>query len=105
MKKQNNLSKTMISVAFVIYLLLLTWVIVFKFRLDITSLRYIRSINLIPFKANPIVNGMRETLINLLLFVPLGMYLKFIFKSNKFSNVSIIIFLSLALSHYNISFT
>lgn len=96
MKKQNNLSKTMISVAFVIYLLLLTWIIVFKFRLDITSLKYIRSINLIPFKANPIVNGMRETLINLLLFVPLGMYLKFIFKSNKFSNVSIIIFLSLS---------
>lgn len=77
MKKQNNLSKTIISLSFIIYLLLLTWIIVFKFRLDITSLKYIRSINLIPFKANPIVNGMRETMINLLLFVPLGMYLKF----------------------------
>lgn len=96
MKKQNSLSKTMISLSFVIYLLLLTWIIVFKFRLDITSLKYIRSINLIPFKANPIVSGMKETLINLLLFIPLGMHLKFIFKSNKFLNVVIIIFLSLS---------
>lgn len=95
MKKQNNLSKTIISLSFAIYLLLLTWIIVFKFHLDITSLKYIRSINLIPFKANPIVNGMRETLINLLLFVPLGMYLKFIFKNNKFSSVSIIILLTI----------
>lgn len=38
---------------------------------------------------------MKEALINLLLFVPLGMYLKFIFKNNKFSNVLIIILLSL----------
>lgn len=36
---------------------------------------------------------MKETLINLLLFIPLGMYLKSIFKNNKFSSVSIIILL------------
>lgn len=93
--KKNNLFKIMISISFIIYLLLLIWIIIFKFRLDITSLNYIRSINLIPFKSNSTVNGMKETLINLLLFIPFGMYLKFIFKSNKLLNIGFICFLSL----------
>ena len=75
-------------------MLLLIWIIVFKFRMDIFSLKYIRSINLVPFKNNGYVNGIRETFINIVLFVPLGMYLKYFFRNSKFLNLEIIILTS-----------
>lgn len=62
----------MVKISFVLYLFLLTWIIVFKFRLDITGLRYLRAVNFIPFKENEL----REILINIFLFIPYGMYLR-----------------------------
>lgn len=82
MSKEKKFSEKIAIISFLIYLLLLTWIIVFKFRLDFSSLKHIQSINLIPFKANSVVNGMKETFINLILFVPLGMYLQFLLKKN-----------------------
>lgn len=91
MSKEKNISKKIAVISFLIYLLLITWIIVFKFRLDFSSLKHIQSINLIPFKANGVVNGMKEIFINLILFVPLGMYLEFLLKERRFK--LIIIFL------------
>lgn len=71
MKNKNNLLNQMVKISFVLYLFLLTWIIVFKFRLDITGLRYLRAVNLIPFKENEL----KEILINTFLFIPYGMYL------------------------------
>lgn len=93
MKKNIKISKIVVIFSLLLYLILLTWIIVFKFRLDFSSLKYIRSINLIPFKANGVVNGIKETLINLLLFVPFGMYLQFIMKDKNFK-LLLILFLS-----------
>ena len=72
MKKKNNLLNWLVKISFVVYFFLLTWIIVFKFRLDITTLRYLRSINLIPFKENEL----KEIFINIFLFIPYGMYLR-----------------------------
>ena len=57
MKKSKEILKTIVKISLALYILLLTWIIVFKYRIDITSLKYIRSINLIPFKTNGAING------------------------------------------------
>lgn len=90
MSKKNTKLNNLIIIAFTLYVLLLTWIIVFKFRLNLSDLKYIRTINLIPFKANGVVNGMRETVINVVLFIPLGMYLKYLLKDRKFLSIVII---------------
>lgn len=76
-------SKKILGLSYIVYLLLLTWIIVFKFRLDFSSLDYIRSVNFIPFRGNWLVNGISETLVNLLLFIPVGVYVKLIFNDSK----------------------
>ena len=94
----NNLKKSlkiMLKISLVIYVLLLTWIIVFKFRLKLDDLKYIRSVNIIPFKSNGMVNGIREIFVNLVLFIPFGMYLEYLFKNKKISNIVIITLTSL----------
>lgn len=94
MKKSKEILKTIVKISLALYILLITWIIVFKFRIDITSLKYIRSINLIPFKTNGAINGMKETLVNLILFIPFGMYLEYLFKDKRKLNIIIIILTS-----------
>ncbi len=92
--ENNKKRKFSIKIFFILYILLLIWIIVFKFRLNISSIKSIRSINLIPFKTNTLVNGIKETIINFLLFIPFGMYLKYFFKNHTFFNIVIIILTS-----------
>lgn len=73
--KQDKLTKGLLTV----YLAILTWVILFKMEFDLLYLMNMnfRSINLIPFGASSIVNGrvdVSEILLNVLAFVPLGVY-------------------------------
>ena len=89
MKTKNSLLNKVVIVSFILYLFLLIWIIVFKFRLDIRDLRYLRSINFIPFKENEI----REILVNILLFIPYGMYLRELNKKKSLT-VGIIILTS-----------
>ena len=79
----------MVRISFVLYIFLLTWIIVFKFRIDIRNLRYLRTINLIPFKEN----DLKEILINIFLFIPYGMYLRELTKKKSLT-VGIIILTS-----------
>ena len=89
MKQKNNLLNQMVRISFVLYIFLLTWIIVFKFRIDIRNLRYLRTINLIPFKEN----DLKEILINIFLFIPYGMYLRELTKKKSLT-VGIIILTS-----------
>lgn len=89
MKTKNNLLNWLVKISFVLYFFLLTWIIVFKFRLDITTLRYLRSINLIPFKENEL----KEIFINIFLFIPYGMYLREL-SSKKSLTVAMIVLTS-----------
>ena len=93
MKDEKTFLRKLIKISFILYVLLLSWIIVLKFRINISDLKYIRKINLIPFRAN----NLKEATVNLILFVPLGMYLKYLFKDKdkKILNVLVIALTSL----------
>lgn len=60
-----------------IYLVVLTWMILFKGSVSWPEFGQYRSINLIPFDASVIVNGrlyLSEIWMNVLAFIPLGLY-------------------------------
>lgn len=88
-------NKRITSILLGIYVIVLTWIIVFKMQLS-WNFPYIRSINLIPFAESVIVNGklyFAEIFYNLLVFVPVGAYLSMIDKDRKFYQKVIPIFL------------
>jgi len=77
--KTNKLTK----VLFVIYLIAVLWIIVFKFNAPFSKLGYMRSINLIPFNESLIINGkldFREIVMNVVIFMPLGIYSGILFR-------------------------
>lgn len=100
-------SRKMTFVLFGTYLLFLTWIILFK--LDISStlsdLQYNRinnmgrSINLIPFAGTAIYNGVldyREIGLNILCFIPFGIYMELLNRQASWlRNVSLILLTSL----------
>lgn len=67
----------------IIYLIVLTWIIVFKMEFNISLLQHTnyRNINLIPFAGSLVVNGQIDTseiLLNLIAFIPFGIYLSIV---------------------------
>ncbi len=72
--KQNILTR----VLFGIYLILLVWIILFKTEFSLKYLHSVRNINLIPFGDSMIINNQidySEIYLNILIFVPFGIYL------------------------------
>lgn len=73
-------------VLFLLYLVLLVWIILFKLQFSIADLDRMREINLIPFYYKEEVSfHATEVLENVLIFVPFGIYLCLIFKKLRFS--------------------
>lgn len=65
---------------FIVYIIILTWIILFKMQFDISSLEAmnLRNINLVPFAGSLIVNNrvdISEIILNVVVFVPFGIYL------------------------------
>lgn len=90
----NRKLKLCVSVLFLIYLALLIWIILFKLQFSISDLDTLRSVNLIPFYYdNEIGAGfhMKEVLENLLIFVPMGIYLQMLWFKRRFHIKLIII--------------
>ena len=90
----NRKLKPCVSVLFLIYLVLLIWIILFKLQFSISDLDTLRSVNLIPFYYdNEIGAGfhIKEVLENLLIFVPMGIYLQMLLYESKFHVKLIII--------------
>lgn len=61
-----------------VYLVVLTWIILFKMQFSFKELGYYRSINIVPFHESVIVNGgieFSEIYDNILVFVPFGIYI------------------------------
>lgn len=83
MNRKNIITK----ILFGIYILLLIWIILFKTSFSISDfigLSKIRSINLIPFYYPKEVNfHLREVIANILIFIPLGIYLKMLDVNSK----------------------
>ena len=80
--------KTVTLVLTVIYGLAVIWIILFKMSAisEIPYLDRIRRVNLIPFHYDTEMDShFSEVFENILIFVPLGLYLKMLGKSNLFS--------------------
>ncbi|MBN3582857.1 VanZ family protein [Algoriphagus aestuarii] len=73
-----------------VYLMVITWIILFKLGVQFSYMEN-RKINLIPF-ANGYYDKM-ETLMNVLIFVPLGIYATALFKRWAFNTQLIFFFL------------
>lgn len=73
MKKERKFA----GILAVVYLILLTWIILFKMRTSLGDLGELRSLNLIPYGKSAVVNGrvdLSEIVYNIAAFIPLGVY-------------------------------
>ena len=79
---QSTEQKRMSYIVFAVYLILLAWLILFKFATNFSEIPSMRSINLIPFHYMQETSmHWKEVLYNIIVFVPLGVYVQ-IFKEN-----------------------
>lgn len=75
--KQTTKSNTLTLILLFVYLVALTWIILFKFSTSIQHLPQLRNINLIPYGDSLIVNSKlsySELLLNMIVFLPFGVY-------------------------------
>lgn len=80
--KDSNQSNQLTTALFVVYLIALFWIIVLKLSVSFSYMGK-RSINLIPYSEPLILNGrvdFGEMILNVLIFVPLGMYAGILFR-------------------------
>lgn len=73
MKKEQRITLGL----FLFYLILLTWIILFKMQVSLSAFGHLRSVNLIPYGASVITNGKAdfdEIFENILAFLPVGVY-------------------------------
>lgn len=83
MKKEQKLTFALL----IIYLLAITWIILFKMQISLSALPHIRSINLIPFSESAITNGktnLGEIINNLIVFIPVGLYVGMLWHGQPF---------------------
>jgi glycopeptide antibiotics resistance protein len=81
-RKDNNVTNKVTTVLFIIYLIVLFWILLFKLGVRFSYMGT-RSVNLIPFGASSISNGkidVSEIILNIVIFVPLGIYAGVLFK-------------------------
>lgn len=81
--KDNNKTNKLTNVLFIIYLIALFWIIVFNFNVSFSYIGNMRSINLNTFIESVIINGnlhFSEIIMNVLIFVLLGIYSGILFK-------------------------
>ena len=74
-------------ILFLIYLALLVWIILFKLQFSISDLDKIRSVNIIPFHYDKKIGAafhLTEVLENVLIFMPMGIYLQMLLSKAKF---------------------
>ncbi|WP_422485422.1 VanZ family protein [Gudongella sp. DL1XJH-153] len=81
--KEDSKTNKLTKILFVIYLIALFWIIIFKFDIPFSNLGYMRNVNLIPFSESLIINGkldFKEMVMNAVIFLPLGIYVEALFK-------------------------
>ncbi|MDQ2753086.1 MAG: VanZ family protein [Bacteroidota bacterium] len=94
--KRYNITNKFTYVLFAIYLIALFWILLFKLGVHFSYMGKIRSINLIPFSEPLILNGKTdfgEIILNILIFVPLGLYAGILFKQWSFGKKLFFFFL------------
>jgi glycopeptide antibiotics resistance protein len=94
-RKGNNSANKLTIVLFVIYLIVLFWILLFKLGVRFSYMAS-RSVNLIPFSKPVIRNGkvdFGEIIMNVIIFVPLGIYAGVLFKRWTFGKKLFFFFL------------
>ena len=82
-RKSNHFTQLL----FFVYLLLLIWIILFKLQFSMEALDRGRALNLIPFHYGKGIGGayhFKEMLDNVLIFMPMGIYLQMLLPKSKF---------------------
>lgn len=90
--------KHITAVLLIFYLILLTWIILFKLSFSLAELPHLRSLNLIPFEGSVIINGKidyAQIINNLIVFIPVGVYLALLRPKAFFNNCLVVIGISL----------
>lgn len=80
MESVNNREKRISYIVFGVYLLLLCWLVLFKFAIRAEDIPRLRNLNFIPFyydSENSV--HLREVVLNVLAFIPAGFYFSAIF--------------------------
>jgi len=75
--KVNNVTNRLTTVLFIIYLIAICWILLFKLGVRFSYMGN-RSVNLIPFREPLILSG--ENILNVVIFVPLGVYAGILFE-------------------------
>lgn len=81
-----NKERRITIVLLIIYLLILSWIILFKMQFSFSAIGHIRQINLIPFGSSVIVNGridFNEIINNAIAFIPVGAYFSLLFRNKS----------------------
>lgn len=87
--------KTFASLLFVLYLIILVWIILFKLQFKLSSMDHVRIVNLIPFHYTNAVAELfqiREIRDNVLIFIPFGVLLSMLAPKMKLRSKLFIIF-------------
>ena len=82
-EKDNKTPNILTTVLFIIYLIALFWILLFKLGVHFSNMGKMSSINLIPFSKPSMSNGkidFSEMILNVMIFVPLGLYAGMLFK-------------------------
>ena len=90
-----RLTNKLTTVLFIIYLIALFWILLFKLGVRFSYMEN-RSVNLIPFSEPLISNGkidFGEIILNVVIFVPLGIYAGVLFKRWTFGKKLFFFFL------------
>ncbi len=95
---ENNYPNKFTTVLFVIYLLALVWILLFKLGVRFSYMEN-REVNLLPFREPLFLNGkidFPEIIMNAVIFVPLGIYSGILFKRWSFVK-NLLFFFSISL--------
>src|SRR5690242_7835710 len=92
MNSNNNRANNLTKALLIAYLIILFWILLFKFGVRFSYMEN-REINLIPFKSRSNIDK-AETILNVLIFIPLGIYAGVLFTKWSFAKKVFCFFLS-----------
>ena len=73
MEKNHNYQAKLTFGLFIVYLLLLIWIVLFKMQFSFNTMPHFRGLNLIPFAGSVVKNNQldyNEIILNLIAFIP-----------------------------------
>jgi len=88
--KVSNATNRLTTVLFIVYLVVICWILLFKLGVRFSYMGE-RNVNLIPFNEPSIINS--ENILNIVVFVPLGVYAGILFGNWPFGKKSLFFFL------------